>query len=327
MGLAAPRVLTGGELGRLSEMALVQVVEEVDVFAEIEPNQKERILVALQRGGRVGGYVGDGINDAAALRAADVGISVEGAVDVAKEAADIVLLRRDLGVLAQGVRIGRRTFANTLKYVYITTSANFGNMFSMAGVSCFLPFLPLLPKQILVNNFLSDLPALGIAADAVDPEQLERPRRWDHRSIQRFMIIFGLVSSLFDYLTFGVLVWAMKAGEREFQTGWFVESLLTEVFIVLVVRTRRRCWRSRPGAVLGAAASGVALAALALPYTGWGAQLGLVPLPGIYLGALAGIALLYLLASELAKHWLLAWVERGQVREEARRGRLGKASR
>lgn len=317
LGLAAPRVLTGEELARLSDPALVRLVGEVAIFAEIEPNQKERILLALRRGGRVVGYLGDGINDAPALRAADVGISVEGAVDVAKEAADIVLLRRDLGVLARGVRIGRGTFANTLKYIYITTSANFGNMFSMAGISCFLPFLPLLPKQILVNNFLSDLPALGIAADAVDPEQLERPRRWDHRSIQRFMIIFGLVSSLFDYLTFAVLIWGMKARAAEFQTGWFVESLLTEVFIVLVVRTRRRCWRSRPGAVVGVGAGGVALLALVLPYTAWGAYMGLVPLPGSYLGALAGIALLYLLASELAKHWLLAWVERGQVREDS----------
>ena len=212
MGLERPTVFTGEELRRLSDTALLQRVGEVDIFAETEPNQKERILAALRKAGNVVGYLGDGINDASALHAADVGISVESAVDVAKEAADIVLLERDLGVLAQGVRLGRQTFANTLKYVFITTSANFGNMVSMAGASLFLPFLPLLPKQILLNNFLSDVPSMTIATDSVDREQVERPRRWDIRFIRNFMLVFGLVSSVFDYLTFGALLY-LAAGD------------------------------------------------------------------------------------------------------------------
>ena len=229
---------------------MLQRVGEVDIFAETEPNQKERILAALRKAGNVVGYLGDGINDASALHAADVGISVESAVDVAKEAADIVLLERDLGVLAQGVRHGRQTFANTLKYVFITTSANFGNMVSMAGASLFLPFLPLLPKQILLNNFLSDLPSMTIATDSVDREQVDRPRRWDIRFIRNFMMVFGLVSSVFDYLTFGALLYWLRATEQEFQTGWFIESLMTELFIVLVIRTQRPFFRSRPGTLL-----------------------------------------------------------------------------
>lgn len=301
LGLANPELLTGDELRRMADAALVRRVGQVDIFAEIEPNQKERILIALRKAGHVVGYLGDGINDASALHAADVGISVEGAVDVAKEAADIVLLRHDLGVLARGVRNGRVTFANTLKYVHITTSANFGNMFSMAGVSLFLPFLPLLPKQILLNNFLSDLPALAIATDAVDPEQVEGPRRWDPRFIRRFMIAFGLVSSFFDYLTFGALLWLLRAGEARFQTAWFLESLMTELFIVMVIRTHRPLHRSRPGRLLAAATLLVAGAAFTLPWTALGRAFGLVPLPWSFVLVLVAITLLYLLASEWLK--------------------------
>ena len=192
----------------MSDEALLQRVNEVNVFAEVEPNQKERIILALKKAGNVVGYMGDGINDASALHAADVGISVESAVDVAKEAADIVLLEKDLEVLVQGVREGRATFANTLKYVFMATSANFGNMFSMAGASLFLPFLPLLPKQILLTNLLTDFPEMTIATDSVDGEMVEQPRRWDIRFIRNFMLTFGLVSSVFDYLTFGVLLLA-----------------------------------------------------------------------------------------------------------------------
>lgn len=301
LGLANPEVLTGDGLRRMADAALVRRVGQVDIFAEIEPNQKERILIALRKAGHVVGYLGDGINDASALHAADVGISVEGAVDVAKEAADIVLLRHDLGVLARGVRNGRVTFANTLKYVHITTSANFGNMFSMAGVSLFLPFLPLLPKQILLNNFLSDLPALAIATDAIDPEQVEGPRRWDPRFIRRFMIAFGLVSSFFDYLTFGALLWLLQAGEARFQTAWFLESLMTELFIVMVIRTHRPLYCSRPGRLLAAATLLVASAAFTLPWTALGRAFGLVPLPWSFLLVLFAITLLYLLASEWLK--------------------------
>lgn len=303
MGVERPTVLTGEELRRLSDTALLQRVGEVDIFAETEPNQKERILAALRKAGNVVGYLGDGINDASALHTADVGISVESAVDVAKEAADIVLLKRDLGVLAQGVRLGRQAFANTLKYVFITTSANFGNMVSMAGASLFLPFLPLLPKQILLNNFLSDFPSMTIATDSVDREQVDRPRRWEIRFIRNFMLVFGLVSSVFDYLTFGALLYWLRATEREFQTGWFIESLMTELFIVLVIRTRGRFYRSRPGRLLLVSTLLVAGTTVFLPYTPLGALFGFVPLPPVFVLLLFGITGGYLVASEMVKGW------------------------
>jgi P-type Mg2+ transporter len=303
MGLERPTVLTGEGLRSLSDTALLQRVGEVDIFAEIEPNQKERILAALRKAGHVVGYLGDGINDASALHTADVGISVESAVDVAKEAADIVLLERDLGVLAQGVRLGRQTFANTLKYVFITTSANFGNMVSMAGVSLVLPFLPLLPKQILLNNFLSDVPSMTIATDGVDREQVDRPRRWDIRFVRNFMLVFGLVSSVFDYVTFGTLLYWLRATEGEFQTGWFVESLMTELFIVLVIRTQRPFFRSRPGTLLLVATLVMAGTTIFLPYTPLGALFGFVPLPPLFVLLLLGITGAYLVANELVKGW------------------------
>lgn len=303
MGIERPMVCTGDDLRRWSDTALVQRVGEIDIFAETEPNQKERILLALRKAGNVVGYLGDGINDASALHAADVGISVDTAVDVAKEAADIVLLQRDLAVLAQGVRLGRQTFANTLKYVFLTTSANFGNMLSMAGASLFLPFLPLLPKQILLNNFLSDVPAMTIATDSVDREQVDRPRRWDIRFIRNFMLVFGLVSSVFDYLTFGALLYWLRATEQEFQTGWFLESLLTELFIVLVVRTRGPFYRSRPGTLLLATTLCLAGTTLCLPYTKIGELFGFVPLPVPFVILLLGISAGYLVASEVAKGW------------------------
>ncbi len=303
MGLERPEVCTGEDLRHLSDTALMQRVGTVDIFAETEPNQKERIISALRKAGNVVGYLGDGINDATALHAADVGISVESAVDVAKEAADIVLLERDLGVVAQGVRLGRQTFANTLKYVFITTSANFGNMVSMAGASLFLPFLPLLPKQILLNNFLSDVPSMTIATDSVDAEQVEQPRRWDIRFIRNFMLVFGLVSSVFDYLTFGALLYWLRATEQEFQTGWFIESLMTELFIVLVIRTRGRFYRSRPGTLLMTTTFLVAGTTIFLPYTPFGALFGFVPLPVGFVLALLAITAAYLVASELVKGW------------------------
>lgn len=310
MSIAKPEVLTGDMLREMSDFALINRVSEVDIFAETEPNQKERILIALRKAGHVVGYMGDGINDASALHAADVGISVDSAVDVAKEAADIVLLRHDLDVLAKGVRNGRQTFANTLKYIFITTSANFGNMFSMAGASLFLPFLPLLPKQILLNNFLSDLPALTIATDSVDAEMLSRPRRWDHRFIQRFMIAFGLVSSVFDFLTFGLLLIVLKSSEAQFQTGWFIESLMTELFITIVIRTRRPFFQSKPGRILFTATLLVAATTITLPYTPLGALFGLVPLPLTFMLSIIAITAGYLLASEMVKKALFARLER-----------------
>src|SRR5438132_8906489 len=204
MGLSNTKIFTGLDLRQMSDSALLKHVVDVDVFAEIEPNQKERIILALKKAGNVVGYMGDGINDASALHAADVGISVESAVDVAREAADIVLLEKDLGVLLDGVKQGRITFANTLKYVFMATSANFGNMFSMAGASLFLSFLPLLPKQILLTNVLTDIPETTISTDSVDDELVQKPRRWNITFIRNFMLVFGLLSSVFDYLTFGV---------------------------------------------------------------------------------------------------------------------------
>ncbi|MEQ1897374.1 MAG: magnesium-translocating P-type ATPase [Vicinamibacterales bacterium] len=303
MGLEQPVMLTGEQLRGLSDTALLQRVGEVDIFAETEPNQKERILLALRKAGNVVGYLGDGINDASALHAADVGISVESAVDVAREAADIVLLEHDLSVIAQGVRLGRQTFANTMKYVFITTSANFGNMVSMAGASLFLPFLPLLPKQILLNNFLSDVPSMTIATDSVDREQVDRPRRWNIRSVRVFMLVFGLVSSVFDYLTFGALLYWLRATEQQFQTGWFIESLMTELFIVLVIRTRKPFLRSRPGTLLLTATLAVAGFTVILPYTAFGVLFGLAPLPVSFVLLLLGITAGYLAASELVKGW------------------------
>ncbi len=301
LGVAKPDVLVGGDLLHMTDEALRVRATRADIFAEIEPNQKERIIKALRQAGNVVGYMGDGINDAAALHVADVGISVDSAVDVAKEAADIVLLERDLKVLAQGVRDGRTTFANTLKYICTTISANFGNMFSMAGASLFLPFLPLLPKQILLNNFLSDLPSMAIATDNVDAEMVEHPRRWDIGFVRNFMIVFGLISSVFDFVTFGSLLLILHADESQFRTGWFIESLMTELFITIVVRTRRPFVKSRPGTLLMAAVLVVAGTTIFLPNTGLGAVFGFVPLPAEFLVFLFCITVLYLVASELAK--------------------------
>jgi Mg2+-importing ATPase len=303
VGLGAAPVLTGPELRLLSDGALPVRAQQADIFAEVEPNQKERIIRALRKAGHVVGYMGDGINDAPGLHAADVGLSVQEAVDVAKEAADIVLLERDLAVLEAGVREGRRTFANTLKYVFMATSANFGNMFSMAGASLLLPFLPLLPKQILLTNLLTDFPELTIATDRVDAAWIERPRRWNIGFIRRFMITFGLVSSVFDYLTFGVLLWVLRAGPAEFRTGWFVESVVSATLIVLVVRTRGAFLRSRPSRPLLLTTLVVATATLAIPYTPLGTLFGFVPLPPLFLAMMGLIVLAYVASAELAKRW------------------------
>ncbi|MEN9938911.1 MAG: hypothetical protein RLZZ387_5490 [Chloroflexota bacterium] len=273
----------------------------VSLFGEIEPNQKEQIILALKRADVVG-YLGDGINDASALHAADVGLSVESAVDVAREAADIVLLEHDLDVLLEGIKQGRITFANTLKYVFMATSANFGNMFSMAGVSLVLPFLPLLPKQILLANLLTDFPETAIATDNVDAAAVEQPRRWDLRFIRNFMLTFGLVSSLFDYLTFGALLLVLHATPEQFRAGRFVESVISASLIVLVIRTSGPFYRSRPGRTLLIATLGVDALTLALPYTPLAAVLGFSPLPPLFLALLGGILVLYVLTAELTKH-------------------------
>ena len=301
IGLDGARVLSGHELRQMSDGALLAQAGQVDVFAEVEPNQKERIILALRKAGNVVGYMGDGINDASALHAGDVGISVEGAVDVAKEVADIVLLEKDLDVLVEGVREGRMTFGNTLKYVLMATSANFGNMFSMAGASLLLPFLPLLPKQILLTNMLTDMPEMTIAGDNVDPEMLARPRRWDIGYIRSFMLIFGVLSSVFDYLTFGALLYILHAGTGQFRTAWFVESVVSASLIVLVVRSRRPFFRSRPSARLVGATAGVVAVAVVLPFLPFAPILGMTPLPPSYIAPIAIIVALYIASGEAAK--------------------------
>ena len=294
-------VLTGRALNDMRDEALWNAAERTTIFAEVDPNQKERIILALRKTGHVVGYMGDGINDAPALQAADVGISVDTAVDVAKDAADFVLLERDLDILREGIDEGRRTFANTLKYVLTTISANFGNMFSMAAASLFLPFLPLLASQILLNNFLSDIPAMTIAGDNVDPEWVERPRRWNTRFIRDYMVLFGLVSSIFDFLAFGALILVFRASPQEFRTGWFVESLLTELVIALVVRTRHPFFRSRPSTLLLASTAAVVGVTLVLPYLPFQALFGFVPLPAPLMLAMIGLTALYVVVTEAAK--------------------------
>ncbi len=301
LGMNTERILTGPEISSLGDEALWHVAERVSVFAEVDPNQKERVILALRKTGHVVGYMGDGVNDAPALHAADVGVSVDGATDVAREAADFVLVKRDLRVLHDGIVEGRGTFANTLKYLYTTESANFGNMVSMAIAGAFLPFLPLLAGQVLLNNFLSDVPAMAIAGDSVDPEMVQKPLRWNIGILRRFMITFGLVSSVFDGLTFLLLLFVVRAPPAEFRTAWFIESLLTEVVVALVVRTRRVFWRSRPGTMLLLLSVAVALVACGLPYTPLGALVDLVPLPPKLLAMLWGISLAYALTVEGAK--------------------------
>ncbi|MBX6313016.1 MAG: magnesium-translocating P-type ATPase [Isosphaeraceae bacterium] len=310
-GLPADRLLTGLDLRRMSDEALVRRAVEVAVFAEVEPNQKERIVLALKKAGHDVGFLGDGINDAPALHAADVGISVADAVDVAREAAQIVLLEKDLAVLVAGVREGRRAFANTLKYVFMATSANFGNMFSLAGASLFLSFLPLLPKQVLLTNLLTDLPEMTIAGDRVDPEMVDQPRRWDVGFLRRFVIVFGVLSSAFDYLTFGLLLWLLGGTPAVFRTGWFVESVISASSIVLVIRTRRRFFRSRPGRSLLLATLLVIGFTVALPYTPLAPPLGLTPLPLPFFLALGSVVLLYVAAAEVAKGFF--YEEKGAI--------------
>lgn len=303
MGIDAPRIMTGSDLRTLSDEVLRQKVCDADVLAEVEPNQKEQIIRALQRSGHVVGFLGDGINDASALHVADVGISVAAAVDVAREAAQVVLLKPGLGVLVQGVREGRRTLANTLKYVFFAISANFGYMFSMACASLFLPFLPLLPAQILLVNLLADFPAMALATDQVDPEQIQRPRRWDARFMAWFMLSFGFISSLFDFLTFSALLSIYGQDQNTFHTGWFIESVLTGLMIMLVVRTQRPLFLSRPGTLLIFACAAIAVVTVMLPYAPVARTIGFVEPPPFLVLLTVGITLLYGVGMEIVKHW------------------------
>jgi Mg2+-importing ATPase len=303
VGLPVTGMLTGAQIAQLDDHALAVQAQRANLFCRVSPPQKSRILRALQSRGHVVGFLGDGVNDAPSLHDADVGISVDSAVDVAKEAADMILLERDLGVLHAGVIEGRRTFANVMKYIMMGTSSNFGNMFSMAGASLFLPFLPMLPVQILLNNLLYDLSEVPIPLDRVDAEYLRRPHDWDPHFIRRFMVTLGPVSSVFDFVTFAILLGAFHAGEALFRTGWFIESIATQVLVIFVIRTRGSPWGSRPHRWLAATAIAVVAAAVALPFTPLAGWLGFVAPPIEFLLLIAVLAVVYLAAAEAAKRW------------------------
>ena len=302
IGFRQPVVMTGSELLHTSSEALVQLAKKTHVFAEVEPQQKERIILALKHSYTVA-YMGDGINDVSAIKAADVGISVENAVDVAREAADFVLMEKDLMVLAEGIREGRKTFANTMKYLYISTGSTFGNMCSVAAASLVLPFLPMLPKQILLNNFITDFPFLTVTTDNVDQEQLKRPGKWNMKLIRNYMIVFGIHSSFFDILTFSTLYFVLKAQESEFQTGWFIESVLTELFILFIIRTHKKFFVSRPGRYLLIFSLLALIATIGLPYLPLAADIGLMPLPPTTLGAILLIVAAYIVTADWLKVW------------------------
>ncbi len=302
LGLASKGTVTGAELEPLDDAGFVDAAQNHTIFARISPEQKARLIVSLRRNGRSVGFLGDGVNDALALHAADVGISVDSATDVAKDAADVVLLEKDLGVLATGVAEGRRIFANTIKYVLMGTSSNFGNMFSAAAASALLPFLPMLPSQILLNNLLYDSSQLAIPTDRVDEEQLQAPSHWNVAFIRRFMLIFGPISSLFDFLTFGLMLGVLDAGAIEFRTGWFVESLATQTLIIFAIRTRMvPFFRSRPSVQLAVTSLTVVAVGVALTISPLAHTLGFTPLPWQFFAVLAGFVAVYLVLVELAK--------------------------
>jgi P-type Mg2+ transporter len=301
LGLPVKGVLTGSEISRLDDHALQARADTVTLFCRVSPQQKNRIILALKKRGRVVGYLGDGINDAPALHSADVSLSVDTAVDVAKEAADLILTKRDLSVLHHGVLEGRRTFANIRKYIMMGTSSNFGNMFSMAGASLFLPFLPMLPTQILLNNMLYDLSEVAIPLDRVDPEELRSPQSWDMAFVRDFMWIIGPVSSLFDFATFYVLLAVLNAKASLFQTGWFVESLATQVLVIFVIRTRGNPISSRPHPALAVSSLAVLVAAIALPFTALGSWFGFEAPPGEFFVIVAVLTVAYLAIVEGAK--------------------------
>lgn len=302
IGIENPVVLTGKELFNISPEALSQKVNGTHIFAEIEPQQKERIIQALRKTYTVA-YMGDGINDVAAINAADIGISVENAVDVAREAADFVLMEKNLSVLVDGIKEGRKTFANTLKYIFINTGSTFGNMFSVAIASLILPFLPMLPKQILLTNFITDFPYLTIASDNVDEEQLDKPGKWDLKFIRNYMVIFGIHSSVFDVITFMVLLYVLKVKESAFQTGWFVESILTELFILFIIRTHKNFFKSMPAKYLFVFSIIGLVITLGLPYMPFAFEIGLVPLPFLNIGAMLLIVVAYIITADILKVW------------------------
>lgn len=304
LGLEIKGVVSGNEIDQLQKDALARIVEKVNIFARVSPRQKDRIMNALKSNGHVVGFLGDGINDAPSMKTADVSISVENAVDVAKESADIILMRKDLTVLGEGVLEGRKTFGNTMKYVMMGTSSNFGNMFSVAAASVFLPFLPMLPTQILLNNLLYDVSELAIPTDKVDQEYVEKPRRWNVSFVKRFMVTFGPISSVFDFLTFFIMLSVFQASASMFQTAWFLESLCTQTLVIFLVRTRMTpFYKSRPSKSLLLSSLAVVGAALVIPFTELGVVFGFVRLPSTFYLILVGLVGLYLLLVEIAKRW------------------------
>lgn len=304
VGLDGADIVLGDDLDKMSDTALEHIVENTNIFARISPVQKSRILLALKRRGHVVGFMGDGINDAPSLRAADVGISVSSAVDVARDAADIILVEPGLRVLHNGIIEGRKAFGNVTKYLLMGTSSNFGNMFSMAGASLFLPFLPMLPTQILLNNFLYDLAQVTIPSDNVDDQYVRGPQRWDIRLIRNFMVTIGPISSIYDFLTFYVLLHFFHAGQALFHTGWFVESLATQTLVLFVIRTMQSPWRSRPSTALTVTTIAIVVLGLLIPYTSAGALMGFVPLPWTYFAFLVAATVTYLFLVEVAKRRL-----------------------
>ena len=305
VGLHVGRIVEGDELDRMNDAAVAHLAEKTTVFARVSPMQKNRIILALKSRKHAVGYLGDGINDAPSLHTADVGISVSTAVDIAKDAASIILLERSLKVLHEGIIEGRKAFGNVMKYLLMGTSSNFGNMFSMAAASLFLPFLPMLPTQILLNNFLYDLAQVTIPTDNVDPSFIRKPRHWDIRLIRHFMIFIGPISSVYDFLTFYILLVVFKSGEALFHTGWFVESLATQTLVLFIIRTAGNPFRSRPSIALATTTILVVIVGLLIPFTPLSATLGFVPLPRLYFGFLAVATLTYLASIEVVKRRLM----------------------
>ncbi len=310
VGLAADPMLLGDDIEKMSDEDLAPAAEKATLFARLSPAHKQRVIHALRGKGHVVGFMGDGINDAPALRAADIGISVDTATDIAKESADLILLEKDLMVLQQGVIEGRKVFANILKYIRMGASSNFGNMFSVLGASAFLPYIPMAPIQVLTNNLLYDFSQIPIPADAVDAEQVARPRPWNIDEIKRFILFIGPISSIFDYTTFFVMLWVFNCWDpsraRVFQTGWFVESLMTQTLIIHVIRTNKIPFlQSRASWPLTATTLSIMAFGMWLPYSPLASALGLAHLPPLYWPILALTLLSYVVLTQLIKVWLL----------------------
>lgn len=301
LGIIEKKVLTGSDLHKLDDTALSKKVIHSDIFSELEPSQKERIVRLLSQAGNVVGYIGDGINDVAAIQAADVGISVENAVDIAKDTADFVLLEKNLQVLLNGIIEGRKTFINTMKYIFTSTSANFGNIMSMAAFSLFLPFLPLLPKQILASNFICDLPAMAIPTDNVEDEWVALPKKWNLKFIKKFMIRFGLLSSVFDFLTFGILIYILKSNPEHFRSGWFLVAILTQFSALMILRSKKPFYKSKPSNLMFLITLIMLLIVFIIPYSPLGDILELPPIPIRTLTLLLMVVILYIIANEFMK--------------------------